>query len=570
MNNDRKLKYSVVDLFAGAGGLSYGFLQTGRFYIKAAFENNLNAQKTYKQNHENVEVYNDVSDALSDEIKDKLGQVDVVIGGPPCQGFSNANRQKNHAISQNNSLIKKFVQVVLNLKPTAFLMENVSMLKSDIHLFYVSESDREDIEKYKIKVSDSEILLLDKDSTFVGVEEIVKDYTQISRYLWSDEDYLALNVIYKYRDKSETDKDEIKLKRKEKRQKALDKYKKRLLALATRLSRNVKSENAIIIANKRVAIALVEYFRSESDSTNLCIEMEPAILYQRMLSKAKELHENRIKVSKYKTDNGLVACVKSMTVLDYIEAILGSSKNGYKIINGVLNAADFGAPQKRQRFVLMGVKASNDIEIKLPIGSVEEKDYATVSDAIKDIAEVSVALDVQKGDRGVKLPKVPKDISQLGKSLRDSKRLYNHTSTETTDGALKRFEAIQQGQNFHDLADDLKVTYSDPTRTQNTIYLRLDNNKPSGTVVNVRKSMWIHPTKDRALSIREAARLQTFPDSFVFRGTKDSQYQQVGNAVPPMLAKAIAEQMYSYLDCLNELNTKFSLQNTGRLTHAET
>lgn len=84
-------------------------------------------------------------------------------------------------------------------------------------------------------------------------------------------------------------------------------------------------------------------------------------------------------------------------------------------------------------------------------------------------------------------------------------------------------------------------------RTQNTIYLRLNYNEPSGTVLNVRKSMWIHPTQDRAISIREAARLQTFPDSFVFCGSKDKQYQQVGNAVPPFMAKAIAKQLAATL-----------------------
>ena len=106
---------------------------------------------------------------------------------------------------------------------------------------------------------------------------------------------------------------------------------------------------------------------------------------------------------------------------------------------------------------------------------------------------------------------------------------------------MQRFKAIEQGKNFHSLDETLKTTYSDPTRTQNTIYLRLNPNEPSGTVVNVRKSMWIHPTLDRAVSVREAARLQSFPDSFKFIGTKDSQYQQVGNAVPPKLAKGIAE-----------------------------
>ena len=67
-------------------------------------------------------------------------------------------------------------------------------------------------------------------------------------------------------------------------------------------------------------------------------------------------------------------------------------------------------------------------------------------------------------------------------------------------------------------------------------------------MVNVRKSMWIHPVKNRAISIREAARLQTFPDSYIFYGSKDSQYQQVGNAVPPMLAKSIAHEIKKILE----------------------
>ena len=106
---------------------------------------------------------------------------------------------------------------------------------------------------------------------------------------------------------------------------------------------------------------------------------------------------------------------------------------------------------------------------------------------------------------------------------------------------------MKEGQNFHDLDSSLKTTYSNVERTQNTIYMRLNYDAPSGTVVNVRKSMWIHPRLDRAISIREAARLQTFPDSYVFEGSKDSQYQQVGNAVPPILATAIANQILNVL-----------------------
>ena len=84
MSRPIKQKYAIVDLFAGAGGLSYGFLQTGRYKVAAAFELNKNAQKTYLKNHgESVQMYSDVDEALSPEIKTKLGQVDVVIGGPP-------------------------------------------------------------------------------------------------------------------------------------------------------------------------------------------------------------------------------------------------------------------------------------------------------------------------------------------------------------------------------------------------------------------------------------------------------------------------------------------------------
>ena len=107
---------------------------------------------------------------------------------------------------------------------------------------------------------------------------------------------------------------------------------------------------------------------------------------------------------------------------------------------------------------------------------------------------------------------------------------------------------MKQGQNFHALDSALKTnTYTDVSRTQNTIYLRLNYDEPSGTVVNVRKSMWIHPVLDRAISVREAARLQTFPDSFVFCGSKDKQYQQVGNAVPPIMAKSIAKKLAQIL-----------------------
>ena len=197
------------------------------------------------------------------------------------------------------------------------------------------------------------------------------------------------------------------------------------------------------------------------------------------------------------------------------------------------------------RFVIMGIKSSISSIPAFPKPKYEEDEYRTVRDAIYDIEDVEPVINLED-DVGIVLNE--KKVEGLAQKLRNSKKLFNHIVTDTTDTAMERFKAIGQGQNFHSLADALKSnTYTDPKRTQNTIYTRLKYDEPCGTVVNVRKSMWIHPTKDRALSVREAARLQTFPDSFIFCGSKDQQYQQVGNAVPPIMARAIAMKLNKIL-----------------------
>ena len=538
MSGQAKRVYSMVDLFAGAGGLSFGFLQTGRFKVKAAFESNENARMTYLHNHGINEecMFNDVEDALSDDIKKRLGTIDVVIGGPPCQGFSNANRQKNHAISNNNSLVKKFVQAVLHLQPKAFVMENVSMLQSDVHRFYVAAEDMEMIEQYQILTSDSGIHLLDDPYVFDGIIDIVADAEKIDQYLWDDKDYLTMNVVYKSCGNFE------------KLAKVLERHKKKLLKISEKLIDNV-GENVITQQGKFAGQAIMQCFiASNIDYSGLYESIKPAIMLQRMLFKAKEILSNNIVVERYTADGGLIAHVKSMSVLDYITTVLEADCNQYAINKGVLSAEQFGVPQKRKRYVIMGIKKSIASMLELPVANNITDTLHTVRDSIGDLEEIDVSSDIADGSVGIELDKVSGTISPFRASLRNSPLLFNHVTTATTKHALERFRAIKQGQNFHSLAPELKTTYSNSERTQNTIYLRLQYDEPSGTVVNVRKSMWIHPVKDRALSIREAARLQTFPDNFVFHGTKDSQYQQVGNAVPPMLAKAIAEHLCCYLD----------------------
>lgn len=526
--------YNVIDLFAGAGGLSLGFMQTGKFQIKVAFENNPAMQETYRKNHKEVDVRGDVCVADYQQIVEQYGDIDVVIGGPPCQGFSNANRQKSHAISQNNMLVKEYIRAIQELQPKAFVMENVSMLKSDVHRFYLSHDDVELVSGYKIKTKETPLLLLEKECVFEGVETIIEDPISISKYLWPEEDYTVLNIIYKAS------------KNKQKLRKALEKHKRKLIALTEKYEAE-DSRDHIINKGALAFRTLLNYFHGQIEAEDIASGIKDAVCIQRMLKRGKEITDNNLIVDRYEIKDGLCAVIRSYAVYDYLKAVLGASNNGYVINDKVLCAADYGAPQKRMRFVVVGVKRNISDKIALPNGYYDEDQYLTVNDAIKDLEDISPVYDLDEDKDGIILPKAD-HLSDLAKQLRDSKILKNHIITRTTEVALERFSVLKEGQNFHSLSTEMKEnTYTDVKRTQNTIYLRLKYSDPSGTVVNVRKSMWIHPTLDRAISIREAARLQTFPDSFVFYGTKDKQYQQVGNAVPPFLAKAIAEKIAAVL-----------------------
>ena len=535
--------YKVVDLFAGAGGLSLGFMQTKKYDIKVAFENNPAMQKTYKKNHMGVDVQDDVCLADYNDIQKKYGKIDVVIGGPPCQGFSNANRQKNHAISQNNMLVKQYIRAIRELSPKAFVMENVSMLRSDVHRFYLDEADNELFgqEKYEIHMQSTKLVLLDKAYMFDCAKTIARSSSAITANIWPEDCYVSLNVVYKMS------------KNHQKLLKTLKKHKKKLLEYADIYAdegkKNDIESNDIALRSYEAFSAIKQFFDEKLEADKLKDVIEPAIMIQRMLSKSKEIFDNHLVVDKcdYAENGDLVAYIKSYAVFDYLKALLGTDSNGYEINQDVLCAADFGAPQKRKRFIVIGIKKSLTDTVQLPIGIFSEKDYRTVQDAIGDLQNVPTVTDVAE-DIGTPLKKAD-DISELGKSLRDTDTLFYHIITKTRETAMERFKAIKQGENFHSLNDSLKTnTYTDANRTQNTIYLRLAYNQPSGTVVNVRKSMWIHPELNRAISIREAARLQTFPDSFIFCGSKDKQYQQVGNAVPPIMAKAIAEKLADQLE----------------------
>lgn len=202
----------------------------------------------------------------------------------------------------------------------------------------------------------------------------------------------------------------------------------------------------------------------------------------------------------------------------------------YGVSSGILDAADFGVPQHRNRLFLIARKNRRAPALPLP----QTLDHITVGEAIRDLPILRNGADKSQ------LPYRLEPHSTYARKMRGQRNhCANHLVSENDDYVLKRYKHIPQGGNWEDIPERLMRNYTDRTRCHTGIYRRLSWDEPSVVIGNFRKNMLIHPTQNRGLSVREAARLQSFPDWYQFEGPIGLQQQQVGNAVPPLLAKAV-------------------------------
>src|SRR6266481_3664181 len=219
----------------------------------------------------------------------------------------------------------------------------------------------------------------------------------------------------------------------------------------------------------------------------------------------------------------------------FLDAVLDGFKElGYTTSHFVLNSADFGVPQKRSRLFIIGSLHGVEIDKSVPM----VKKYSTVKDAISDLPDLDNgdAPDITKYSRAAQ--------STYAKSMRKKlSQCGNNVVTNNAPHIVKRYSHIPQGGNWEDIPKRLMKNYTDVSRCHTGIYRRLKEDEPSVVLGNFRKNMLVHPWKDRGLSVREAARLQSIPDWFRFTGSIGFQQQQVGNLVPPMLAKAVFQNI---------------------------
>ena len=219
---------------------------------------------------------------------------------------------------------------------------------------------------------------------------------------------------------------------------------------------------------------------------------------------------------------------------------------GYKTSYKNLMAADYGVPQKRLRAIFMALKNHKEPCFPVPTHTANIKNkndafkpYVTVKEAIGDLPPL------RRGQRIKIYTKPPfSEYQKLARKGQD--KLYNHEAKIQNEKNIKRMQYLKQGQSMRDLPKYLQAKSG-----FSQAYGRLANDKPSCTITanmhNLGSGRYIHPRQNRGITIREAARLQSFDDKFIFYGSMFKQYRQVGNAVPPLLAKAIAKEIK---DCL--------------------
>lgn len=365
------MSYKVVDLFAGVGGLSYGFAHDSDFQIVAANEILKPMAQAYSANHPTVKVYNkDIKDfSLNDLTIDfgiKEGDIDIIVGGPPCQAYSTVG--KRLIDDPRGKLFQEYFRILRELHPRLFVFENVKGLLSIQKGFLIKQ--------------------------IIGLFESI----------------------------------------------------------------------------------------------------------------------------------------------------------GYKVSLQVMNAADYGAPQIRERVILIGTLENRPFLYPTPthydpstkIGHNGLKPYVTVGEALGDLPSI------KSGEYGNKYSSEPQNEYQQLMRKDAPIDIKEHECPKNSDKLIAIMSALPDGGSPKDIAEELR-----PTSGFANTYSRLWWNRPSTTITRnlgcPSSSRCVHPRDPRPLTTREGARLQGFPDRYIFCGSRADKHLQIGNAVPTFLSIAIKDAVKSYL-----------------------
>ncbi len=612
--------FTFIDLFAGAGGFSEGFLQAeinNKFFdFIAASDINENCELTHvvRYNHQlglNAEFLKqditepDFLENLLSKIGDK--KIDVVCGGPPCQSFSLAGKRRK--FDKKDDLFFHYLEVIKRLQPKYFVMENVKGI----------------LTKEDGKIKD---LIIQEINSIVDLKEIPVLVSFI-RKIKKESNSFLLDSIIKSIEIESLKETEIELGREDFIRFVDNRFKQLTPKIADyKTSKTDSSINTIrhgfnILARtkeweklKRSIIKEKDYCNIDNDSfvgnfTDFLTQISSENVIIQIENSFKELKVP----SKYQKDCAdIITALKVYTAsFDETVEILSSlcSANEQKELSIILesirlykiekpfiaNASNYGVPQNRERVLFIGCRKDQKFISDIP-PSVKDNEKVTVFEALYDLdfignnqeAHHYELVDISKQFNGT----APKMMSLIKKRAIDGKinskegktfsewakegRLIERYKPNSKPFYVKDFNGLSNGEKYFDLLNNHKTSnQNDDVIKRLQIILNqgdykmaqceleecgLNSNKrnynvlkpdlQSSTIMTIPDD-YIHYNSPRALTVREMARLQSFDDSFVFQGKRSTggnnrktevpQYTLVGNAVPPLLARAVASEI---------------------------
>lgn len=614
---------TFVDLFAGAGGISEGFLQADAnnkyFDFLLASDINENCEVTHRARYNKqlgLQTQFITEDIMSPDFIPHLvaalkgKQVDVVTGGPSCQSFSLAGRRKR--FDKRDNLFDHYLKVIRTLKPKYFVMENVKgILTKDKGRFKV-----EIMKEMRSIINDSEVvnfIVYVKGMLYKTTPRFLADaiYYKLSMELETDDkkatEYKNLffeNLANQFRlltrhieyrvSKSDRNVNTIRhgiemLKRNDER-----------AAILARIT-NVKT--AANIDNDMFAESINSFMTAFSDDS-IIDRITKAIDMLDILKKAGEKEVEIFKQAVILYTFSLDECFEEITKLAEKDnsaercAEILSSLRLYNINQMVLLSANYGVPQNRERVVYIGSR-NDQKEIKEIPATVGKDERVTVYEAIGDLdfigngqtmteyptstvgnpqyehlvelRDVDGAVDKEHGktyaewSRQGRLlerfkPECPafyvRNMEELDNPLKwQHLGLFNHQTSAQNAKVRRRLEIIAKfGGYTDDCKTELKNEGVDSAK-RNYFVTKPDAQSPT---VCTMPDDFIHYSAFRAMTVREMARLQSFDDSFVFQGKRQTggdkrkseipQYTLVGNAVPPLMSRAIGNEILKNIE----------------------
>jgi len=613
---------TFLDLFAGAGGFSEGFLQAEYdnqfFNLLLASDINENCELTHlaRYNHQlGLDVKFLRQDITEHNFLDSLilllggKNVDVVCGGPPCQSFSLAGRRRKY--DKKNDLFAHYLKVIRRLRPKYFIMENVKglltkeggkvkdMILQEIRSIVDLKEfprllqfvlDLKNVFKDQNFTLDCYCLRLQFENTTESQEDVLRE-----KYISNVENkFKKLTPRIADYKTSKTDPNINTIRHGFnllKQNTELESIRKKVLNVKT----SCDIDNDLFVNN-------LDMFLDTLGTENILDSINQAFdrlgVSEEYSSEAKEIilaleiymlsfSECFTRLKKYSIDAKKIEEFNSL--LDNIHL--------YKIGNPyVALASNYGVPQNRERVLFIGCRKDQELIDEIP-STVRESEKVTVFEALYDIDNISN--DEEKNDYeeidliekyngelddylgiikkrssngevdntngktyaewsrygrlngrfiNMRSPFYVKNFNELENPVKQisTKKLFNHKTSNQNEEVLKRLQIILKSGSYDAAKKELKnVGLKSAKRNYNV----LKHNSQSPTIMTIPDD-YIHYSKPRTLTVREMARLQSFDDSFVFQGKRSTggnkrkdeipQYSLVGNAIPPLMARAIA------------------------------